>query len=82
VASRVDCAATSLLCLRFFRLIGLVQVLWVGGVLVGASFFLENTRAICRVASSIDCDIDRVSCWFGAVPCTLGTDWVLFGFVV
>ena len=45
-------------------------------------FVLENTRSICRVASSIDCDIDCVSCWFGAVPCTLGTDWVLFGFVV
>ncbi len=54
----------------------------VGDVLVGVSVVLENARAICCVASSRDCDINCVCRWAGAVPCTLGTDWVQFGFVV
>jgi hypothetical protein len=49
---------------------------------VGGSVILKNAHAICCVASLSDCDINRVSRWSGAVPCTLGTDWVPIGFVV
>ena len=82
VAFGVACAAASLHCLRFFRLIGLARVLCVGDVLVDVSVVLKNAHAICCVTNSSNDDIDRVSRWADAVPCTLGTDWVLVGFVV
>jgi len=82
VAFGVAYAAASLCCLHFFQLIGLVRVLCVGDVLVGVSVVLENARAICCVTNLSDDDINRVGRWAAAVPCTLGTDWVLVGFVV
>ncbi len=57
-------------------------MLCVEDVLWGVPVILENARVICCMASSRDCDIDRVYHWADVVPCTLGTDWVLFGFVV
>jgi hypothetical protein len=76
VAFGVVCAATTLCCLRYFRLRGIVLVVCIGGVSVGFSVGLENARLICRVAISSDCAIDRVSRWAGSVRCTLRTDWV------
>ena len=58
-----------------------VLVLCVGGVLVGFSVGLESARPICRLASSSDCAIDRVSRWAVSVPCTLGTEWVIVSIV-
>jgi hypothetical protein len=82
VAFGVDCAAVSLHCLLFFQRIFLVRVLCVEDVLVGVSVVCTNARVICLVASLSDKDIDRVSRWAGAAPCTLGTDWVLVRCVV
>jgi hypothetical protein len=76
------CAAATLRCLCFFQLKVIVLMLCVGGVLVGFSLGLESDRPICRLASSSDCAINRVSCWAGSVPCTLGTDWVIVGIVM
>ncbi len=42
-----ECAATTLRCLRFFRLNVLVLELCVGGALVGFSIGLETARPIC-----------------------------------
>ncbi len=77
-----ECAATTLRCLRFFRLKVLVLVLCVGGALLGFSVGLETARPICCLANSSDCAIDRVSRWAVSVPCTLGTEWVIVGIVV
>jgi hypothetical protein len=82
VAFEVACAAASLHCLHFFRLIGLAQVLCVGDMLVDVSIVLKNAHVICPVTNLNNDVIDRVSRWADAVPCTLGTDWVLVGFVV
>jgi hypothetical protein len=78
---RAVCAAATLRCLRFLRLV-LVLVLCVGGALVGFSVGPENARLSCCLASSIDCAIDRVSRWAVSVLCTLGTEWVIVGNVV
>ena len=74
------CAAATLRCLRFFRLV-LVLLLCVGGTLVGFSVGPETARPICCLANSSDCAIDRVSRWAVSVPCTLGTEWVIVGIV-
>ena len=55
-----ECAAATLRCLRFFRLV-LVLVLCVGGALVGFLVGPENAHPICCLASSSDCAIDRQS---------------------
>ncbi len=55
---------------------------WVLQHAVGFSVGLKSACPICCLASSSDCDIDRVSRWAGSVPCTLGTDWVIVGIVV
>ena len=69
------CAATTLRCLRFFRLKVLVLlVLCVGGALVGFSVGLKTAHPICCLVNLSDCAINRVSCWAVSVPCTLGTE--------
>ncbi len=55
-----ECAAATLRCLHFFRLV-LVLVLCVGGALVGFLVGPENAHPICCLASSSDCAIDRQS---------------------
>ncbi len=82
VAFGADCAAATLRCLHFFRLKVIVPVHCVAGGHVGFSVDLESARPICRLASSSDCVIYRVSRWAGSVPCTLGTDGVIVGIVV
>ena len=77
-----DCAAATLRCLRFFRFKAVGPVLCGGGVQVGFSVDFENVRPICRLASSIDCVIDRVIRWAGSVSCTLGADGVIVGIAV
>jgi hypothetical protein len=78
----VACAATTLRCLCFFQLKGIVLVLCVGGVLVGSPIGLDSARPSCCLASLSDCAVDRVSHWAGSVHCTFGTDWVLVEIVV
>ena len=65
-----ECAAATLRCLRFFRLV-LVLVLCVGGALVDFFVGPENARPICCLASSSDCAINRVSRWAVSVLCPL-----------
>ena len=76
------CAATTLRCLRFFRLV-LVLVLCIGGcAFVGFSIGPKNTRPIWCLSSSSDCAIDSVSRWAVSVFCTLRTEWVIVKNVV
>ncbi len=75
----VECAATTLCCLRFFRLKVLVLVLCFGGALVGFSVGLKTAHPICCLAHSSDCAINRVSRGAVFVPCPLRTEWVIVG---
>jgi len=76
------CAAATLCCLHFFRLV-IVLVLCIGGrALVGFSVGPKNACPICCLTSSSDCAIDRVNRWAVSVLCTLRTEWVIVGNVV